>query len=273
MKSANFSYIRPSSLKEAETILSADTDAVPVSGGQSLIPLMSLRMSTCSQLVDLARLPDLQICKESATHVTIGAGITHAMIEDGRVPDPARGMMQKAARHIAYRAVRCHGTIGGSVAMADPAADWPCILLALDAHVLLFSSKGERRIALDDFLRSTYETAIAAGEIIVAFEIPKLPESARTATSKVNRKTGAFADAFAAVVLNGSQSRVTAGAIGTRAHILHETSKALAAKYPEKDLVALIEQDISPLIDPADAYKKHLHMTNIRRAIAEVTRP
>ena len=270
MKPASFTYMRPSSVIEAAQVLASDQDAVPISGGQSLVPLMNLRMSNCSQLIDLAHLPDLQKSQETDTHVILGAGITHAMIEDGLVPDPAQGLMRRAARNIAYRAIRCHGTIGGSVAMADPAADWPCILLALDAQVLLRSATAERRLAMNEFLRSTYETALHSGEIIVAFEIPKLPDQAQTAISKVNRKTGAFADAFAAVVRHGARSRVCLAAIGTRAQILTETSKGLAEGLSENDLAHLVAKDVAGLVDPQDAYKKNLHITNTRRALAEV---
>jgi carbon-monoxide dehydrogenase medium subunit len=272
MKPASFSYQRPASLMEAAQILASDSDAVAISGGQSLVPLMNLRMSTCTQLVDLARLPDLRKSTETMTHVTLGAGVTHAMIEDGLVPDPTSGMMRKAARNIAYRAVRCHGTIGGSVAMADPAADWPCILLALDATVLLHRAAGERKLPINDFLRSTYETALQPGEIIAAFEIPKLSDAAQTATSKVNRKTGAFADAFAVAIRDGARSRVCIGAIGTRAQILVETSKSLVSNAHEQDLAQLVEADIAGLVDAEDAYKRHLHVTTTRRALAEVVR-
>ena len=272
MKPANFDYLRPASLAEAAQILSASTDAMPVAGGQSLIPLMNLRMATCGQLVDLGHMTDLRQCQESATHVVIGAGVTHAMIEDGQVPDPSQGMMRKAVRHIAYRAVRCHGTIGGSVAMADPAADWPCILLALNATVVIAHKAGERRLAMDAFLKGTYETALASGDIIKAFEIPKLATTARTATSKVNRKTGAFADALCAVVQDGASSRICVAAVGTRAQILKSASQALASNATEQDINRAIAIDIAALLPRADAYLQHLHTTNACRAVAEVLR-
>ena len=272
MKPANFAYLRPSSLAEATQFLAADADTMPIGGGQSLIPLMNLRMATCRQLVDLSRLTDLRIWSESARHVVIGAGVTHAMIEDGQVPDPSQGMMRKAAHHIAYRAVRCHGTIGGSVAMADPAADWPCILLALNATVIITSVSGERRLSMDEFLKGTYETALKSGEFIRAFEIPKLAATARTATSKVNRKTGAFADALCAVVLDGQDARIAIAALGTRAHILKSASQALGSKATVAELHRAIASDIAALLPKSDAYLQHLHETNARRAIAEVTR-
>ncbi len=272
MKPANFDYLRPSSLAEAAQFLSADADTMPIAGGQSLIPLMNLRMATCRNLVDLSRLTDLRVSCEGPGHVLIGAGVTHSMIEDGQVPDPSQGMMRKAARHIAYRAVRCHGTLGGSVAMADPAADWPCILLALNATVIITSKAGERRFAIDDFLKGTYETALKSGEFIRAFEIPKLAATARTATSKVNRKTGAFADALCAVVLDGKEARIAIAALGTRAHILTSASQALGAKAALTDLNQAIATDIAALLPKSDAYLQHLHETNARRAVAEVIR-
>jgi carbon-monoxide dehydrogenase medium subunit len=243
---------------------------MPIAGGQSLVPLMHLRMATCHQLIDLGHIGDLRTCHESPTHVVIGAGVTHAMIEDGKVPDPSWGLMRKAARHIAYRAVRCHGTIGGSVAMADPAADWPCILLALNATVLIAAKAGERRLSMDAFLKGTYETALERGEIIKAFETPKLASTARTATSKVNRKTGAFADAICAVVMNGASSRICVAALGTRAQILTSASQALGSHAAMPDLNRAIASDIAALLPKADAYLQHLHTTNTCKAVAEV---
>lgn len=272
MKPAQFEYLRPDTLAEATHLLSGDTDVIPISGGQSLIPLMNLRMATCGKLVDLGRLQELRACNETDTHVVIGAGVTHAMIEDGEAPDPANGMMRKAARHIAYRAIRCHGTIGGSAAMADPAADWPCILLALNATVVIVGKAGQRSLAMDDFLQGTYETALKSGEVIRSFEIPKLPESALTATSKVNRKTGAFADAFCAVVFNGAESCIAVAAIGTRAQCLKSASQALAMRAPIADINSCVARDVAALLPAKDAYLQHLHETNACRAVAEVLR-
>ena len=134
MKPAIFAYCRAASVADALALLTAaDGDASLIAGGQSLGPLLNLRMSAAAQVIDIAALPELRQCRDFDDCIFIGAGVTHAQIEDGKIPNATHGFMQRAAGKIAYRAIRCHGTIGGSVAMADPAADWPCILLALDA--------------------------------------------------------------------------------------------------------------------------------------------
>ena len=272
MKPAPFTYRRAASVADAVRMSGElGGDASLIAGGQSLTPLLNLRMTMCDTLIDIGGLADMRNTRDLGDSIFIGAGVTHAMIEDGLTPDPSNGMMRRAASHIAYRAVRCHGTIGGSVAMADPAADWPCILLALDATAVIVSSAGERRVALDDLLVGTYETSLIAGELIAGFEIPKLPESARAASSKINRKTGAFATSLAVAVRNGASSRVTLGAAGPRARILPRVSSALArgeALQVIEDHVAL---DVASLLPEPDAYLQNLHTSNVMRVLAEVS--
>ncbi len=273
MKPAPFTYARAQTIPEALAMLGADAHCLPLAGGQSLAPMLNLRMTICESLVDIGSIEELRVASETRDHVTIGAAITHAMIEDGSVPDPAHGMMRRAAQKIAYRAIRCHGTIGGSVAMADPAADWPCILLALDAIALVAGTDGDRRVPMDKLLVGTYETSLQQGEIIRAFEIPKLPPDARATTSKINRKTGAFADSIVTAVRNGKNSRVVLGAAGPRARILVNASMALVRANKSPTLEQAIAQDISGLVSEEDAYLQHVHATNVKRAIDEVMSP
>jgi carbon-monoxide dehydrogenase medium subunit len=273
MKPAPFTYARARSVPEALAMLGADAHSLPLAGGQSLAPMLNLRMTICESLVDIGAIEELLVASETKDHVTIGAAITHAMIEDGLVPDPAHGMMRRAACKIAYRAIRCHGTIGGSVAMADPAADWPCILLALDAVAIVAGESGDRRIPLDRLLVGTYETSLQPGEIIRAFEIPKLPADARATTSKINRKTGAFADSIVTAVRNGDKSKVVLGAAGPRAQILENASRAMVNQVAGPALDQAIATDISGMLPENDAYLKHLHAINVKRAIDEVMTP
>ncbi len=273
MKAAPFHYARAASLHAALDALAAGPEALVISGGQSLAPLLNLRMTLCDTIVDIGGLTELQACWQT-DHVTlIGAGVTHAMIEDGLTPDPAHGMLRRAAGKIAYRAVRCQGTIGGSLAMADPAADWPCILLALGATAILRSALGERRVALDDLLVGVYETSLRPGEIIQALEIPNLPPQARAASAKISRKTGAFANSMVAVVLNGESSRAVLGAAGPRATILPHVSAALASGSPLDQITGLVTRDVADILPEPDPYLQSLHETNVRRALLEVFAP
>ena len=145
MKAPAFDYVRPQSLSEAVGLLAAGGgEARVVAGGQSLLALMNLRVASPALLIDIARLPELAVVSEDGDTVNLGAGITHAMIEDGRVPDPSRGLMPHVAAGLSYRAIRNRGTIGGSLALAGPAADWPPVFSALDAEVTVRGPNGRR---------------------------------------------------------------------------------------------------------------------------------
>ena len=137
MKPVAFDYARPASVAEALRMLAGNAEAKVLAGGQTLGPMLNLRLAQPALLVDITRIPELAAVTEDADAVTIGATVTHAAIEDGRVTDPTGGFLRRVARGIAYRAVRTRGTIGGSLAHADPAADWLSCLTALGAEVLI----------------------------------------------------------------------------------------------------------------------------------------
>ncbi len=160
MKPVAFDYARPASVAEAVRMLAASPDAKVLAGGQTLGPMLNLRLAQPALLVDITRIPELAAVSEDADAVTIGATVTHAAIEDGRVPDPTGGFLAHVARGIAYRAVRTRGTIGGSLAHADPAADWLSCLTALGAQVVIAGAAGTRRVNLAGFVRGAMETEL-----------------------------------------------------------------------------------------------------------------
>jgi aerobic carbon-monoxide dehydrogenase medium subunit len=274
MKPAPFDYTRAQSVDEAIGLIASGAgDVMPIAGGQSLVPLLALRMTAPERLVDIGRLEALRHVFESASHVGIGAGVTHAEIEDGRAPDPAKGLMRRIAAGIAYRAVRNQGTIGGSVALADPAADWPACLIALQAKARIAGPKGERSMLVDDLIEGIYSTKLARGELIIAFDIPKLAASARTGVGKVARKTGAFAMSLAIAVHDGASAatRVVLGGAGSKPICLLQTSRLLREKAAaESALRETIAQDLDAIDAELDAYARRLHTATLLRAIAEV---
>jgi len=274
MKPAPFAYARPADLDDALHMLSAEAgDAMPIAGGQSLVPLLALRMSGAERLIDIGRLEALRQVTVTPSTVTIGAGITHAEIEDGRVPDPADGLMRRIAGGIAYRAIRNQGTIGGSVALADPAADWPSCLTALRAVAKIVGPNGERTMPVAELIEGVFATALERGELIIAFDVPKLAPSARTGFAKVARKAGAFAMSLAIAVLDGADTRLVLGGAGTRPLTLTHTSRALTAHdAPDTTLRDAIADDLDT-IDDIDAYARRLHTATILRAIAEARVP
>jgi len=207
MKPATFEHATPADAQEAMALL-AQPGAKPLSGGQSLAPTMNLRLIRPTLLVDVKRLPGLRGFSEATDHVRLGAATTHAEIEDGAVPDPTNGLLRHVAHGIAYRAVRNRGTLGGSLAHADPAADWPSVMAALGATII---TTGERRIPADAFLLAPFTTALRPDEIILAVEIPRLPPGTRWGYCKINRKIGEFAKAIGIAI--ETPRRILAGAV------------------------------------------------------------
>src|SRR4029079_2103663 len=131
-----------------------------------------LRVALPDLVVDISRLEELKEITATGRSIRIGALTTHAAIEDGKLPEPFGGLLQKVASKISYRAVRNHGTIGGSVALADPAADWPCCLIALNATLRVAGRNGVRVQGVAEFVRGSYETTLSNGDIIMGFDIP-----------------------------------------------------------------------------------------------------
>jgi aerobic carbon-monoxide dehydrogenase medium subunit len=273
MKSSAFEYSRPGTVAEAVALLAeSDGGAMPISGGQSLLILMGLRFAMTGRLVDISRLDDLRRVEQRGDHVYIGAATTHAMIEDRKVLDPSLGLMPRVASKIAYRAVRNLGTIGGSVALADPSADWPACLMALDAQAVVAGPDGERREKVEDFILGAYQTSLANGEIIIGFEIPQR-QSARWGTSKVTRKSGAFADSMTVFIDASADGPARVALTGTTSHarILPR-----AGQYAQdnrtvnaEQLRAAVLEDLAEIDPAADAYQLRCHVATVSRAIAE----
>src|SRR5712671_1006740 len=198
MKASAFDYARPRELQEALKILSENENAKAAAGTQSLGPMLNLRVVQPSVLVDLRFIEELTGYSENKDSVTLGACITHAQIEDGEVPDPARGFMREIASNIAYRAVRNRGTIGGSLVHADPAADWPSALTLLDAVAIIAGLQGRREVSVERFITSLFQTDLNQEEILVAVRIPNRSAAARFGYWKFCRKAGEFPQAIGA---------------------------------------------------------------------------
>jgi aerobic carbon-monoxide dehydrogenase medium subunit len=273
VKPAPFDYVCPEGVADAIVALNQSGKTASVlAGGQSLLVLLSLRVAQVDLLVDIGRIDELKTVSETRTHVFLGTAITHAMIEDAAVPDPSLGLMPRVASAIAYRAIRHHGTIGGSVAFADPASDWPACLMALDASVAIRGPAGDRREAVSDFVQGMYTTSLMQGEIILGFEIPRLPAGARWGTAKVTRKSGAFALSMAFVVEGDDMpARVILGATSSRAQSLHAVAGYLSghAQINETELRAAIDDDLDGVDPEADGYQRRAHAATILRAVRE----
>jgi carbon-monoxide dehydrogenase medium subunit len=216
MKPAAFALECPSTLANLSGLFSQSTDARIMAGGQSLGPMLNLRLARPETVVSIAHLPELVGVEETDDAVAIGACVTHAAIADGRVPDIGHNILPRIAEGIAYRAVRNRGTIGGSLCHADPAADWLCTLIALDAQVLTMNGEGGRAIPLTQFVQGPFRNALRPGEIMQAVRIPRVSASARWGYYKACRKPGEFAHAMAAFIDDPARTfrRAVIGAVG-----------------------------------------------------------
>jgi carbon-monoxide dehydrogenase medium subunit len=273
MKAPAVDYVRPRSLTEAIGLLSrAGGEARVIAGGQSLVAMMNLRIASPGLLIDIARLPELAAVAEEADAVTLGAGVTHAAIEDGRVADPSRGLMPRVAATLGYRAIRTRGTIGGSLALSDPAAEWPAVFAALDADVTACGPNGRRSIKCIRFASGIFETRLDPNEIIETVRIPKLSAGARWGYLKLCRKSGEFASALAIVVADRarSHSRVVIGAANGGPLVLDETSRLIPdGRYDE--IRGAVGADLDRAADRHfDDFHRNLHKVAAMRAVQQV---
>jgi carbon-monoxide dehydrogenase medium subunit len=260
MKPAPFDLARPDNLAEAAAALVRQPGAARLlAGGQSLGPMLNLRLVRPAMLVAIAHLPELGAVAEDADAVTIGAAVTHSAIADGRTPDIGGGILARIAQGIAYRAVRNLGTIGGSLCHADPAADWLTTLTALGASVLTWREAGGRAIPLAQFVAGAFRTALAPGEIVQAVRVPRPSAQGRWGYYKACRKPGEFAHAMAAVLDDPARGirRAVIGAAGGPPVVLEGERVTPAAAEDALRAAGL------------DAVARHMQAVALKRALAQ----
>lgn len=208
---AAFGYQRPASLDEALRILGSDGGAKVLAGGQSLLPLLKLRLASAATLVDIGRLAELKGVRQLADgRLAIGAMTTYRELADS----PARhyGLLGDALPIIGDLQVRNRGTVGGSIAHADPSSDLPACLLALDAEIVARSSGGERTIPIGDFFRGPFETTLATGELLTEIRLPGSRDDAGSAYVSLEQTASGYAMVGAAAVVFIGEGRRIAGA-------------------------------------------------------------
>jgi carbon-monoxide dehydrogenase medium subunit len=274
-----FEYYAPRTLTDAVKILAEHRDDVKIlSGGQSLLPLMKMRLSKPAYVVDIGRIPGLSSIHEEGNSLIVGALVTHEQIEYSDLLKAKCPLLPQTATTIADVQVRNRGTIGGSLAHADPAGDWPAAALALDAEVKVFGPNGERWIKCGGFFLGLLMSVLEPDEIVTAVKVP-VTGSDKTAYRKAAPRSSGFAVTGVAVRLavdnSGSCSRAAIGITGV-------TDKAYRAERTEQMLIgkklagALIEQaaaesthnvEVIEDINGSSEYRAHLTHVYVTRTI------
>lgn len=272
MKAAKFEYTRVLGVDEAiEVLAKGGGMAKAMSGSQSLGPMLNLRLARPAQVVDIAGIAALRAVSRKGEWIEIGAAVTHAEIEDGVHPPLAAHPMRQVAAGIAYRAIRSRGTVGGSLAHADPAADWVVTLAALGARIVLRSPRGERTIEADGVMLGAYTTVLESDELIVAVQVPCETPATRWGYHKVCRKPGEFAEASAAVYFDVSRkrARVVLGAADGPPILLNEFAAEVASKGAQAAERDKVGAAVGRALPDRDGIDRQLFTACVERALAQ----
>ena len=281
MKFPPFAYRAPDSVDEAIEILTADPQAKVIAGGQSLLPLLALRLAQPTALVDLCEIEELSTFEAADGVLRVGAGTTLSKLEDSGLVREELPLLAQAVRRIAHRPIRNRGTIGGSLAHADPAAELPAVVVALDATLVAKGGSGERLIDAAEFFTGAFSTALQDDEILTRVEFPV--RDGRWSFHEVARRSGDFALAIAAVgadlegntcvrstvVLQGVSSkpvRATAAQDVLDNSVISEDVAARAAEAATADLRP------SSDIHASSEYRKRVVAALVRRAVLDLGR-
>jgi len=282
MVPAQFDYLTPATIDEALALLAQHADDAKIlAGGHSLIPAMKLRLAMPSVLIDIGRIRDFAYIREEGGEICIGAMTTHFQIEASERLRTICPILPEAAAQIGDAQVRNRGTIGGSLAHADPAADWPAVMIALKAEIVAVGSRGERRMAADDFFVDMLTTALDAGEILREIRIPTPSGKYGQAYVKAAQPASGFAVVGVAVHLvrdaSGACESASVGITGAASKAYRATGvEALLAgsslDAPTIAKAAATAADgvtINGDIYASETYRTHLAQVYTRRAISE----
>lgn len=279
MYTTEFDYQRANSVSEALAMLAQNPDAKLLAGGHSLVPAMKLRLASPSALIDVSRISDLRGIRVDGGTVVIGAMTTHRDVEFSETLRDTVPMLPEVARLIGDPMVRNKGTVGGSLAHADPAADYPAVMLALGASMKIASPGGERVVPADEFFQGMFQTAVEPGEMLTEIHVPVRSLGEGQAYAKFAHPASRYAIAGVAAVVKAeggvvTHARVAMTGAGTQAVRLSKVEAALEGQAMSGDtLSAAVASAVSPdeLIGDAFAsaeYRAHLVSVQARDAIA-----
>jgi CO/xanthine dehydrogenase FAD-binding subunit len=284
MKPPAFDYIAADSIAMAvATLAQAGDDAKIIAGGQSLVPMLNFRVLRPSVLVDINRIAGLDVIEETSEAIRVGALTRHYQLETSPLIAKHLPVLSCAMTHVAHLAIRNRGTIGGSLAHADPAAELPMMVLLLDAELRIASAAGERTIAARDFFLGALTVDLASDEIITAIVLPKLPPRTGWGFEEVARRHGDFALAAVATTLtvsNGTieQARIALTGVGPTALRATEAEGLLLGHPLEPALTSRAIEAVRATIEPetdlhaSSDYRRHLAGVLTGRALAAAWR-
>jgi CO/xanthine dehydrogenase FAD-binding subunit len=279
MKPPAFDYAAPDTLDTALSLLQGSDDAKVLAGGQSLVPLLSFRLAAPSLLVDLARVPDLDGVERRNGTFELGAMVRQRTAEENEELCAQVPLLREALRHVAHPQIRSRGTIGGSIAHADPAAELPAVLLALDGSVRAVSGRGEREVAAGDLYTGFMTTSLDAAEIVTAVAFPAAPPRTGAACVEVARRAGdyALAGALAQTTLGDdgvvADARVALIGVAARPQRAESVETRLVGERPTEAAIASVSRHAADGLNPTgDAqatpdYRRHLARVLVARAL------
>ena len=281
MKPARFDLLTPSSIDEVLSLLSKHgPEARLLAGGQSLVPMMNFRLARPSILIDLNQVPDLDYINDSGNSLVIGAMTRERTIENNALIEARAPLLHEATKLIGHLPIRTRGTIGGSLANADPAAEYPAVALALDCQIVAQSVRGQRVIDAADFITAPLTTTLAEDELLTEIIVPKASETSGSAFIELARRHGDFALAGVAARLSLSEDRISevglaACGAGPGPVRLRNAEAILAGCNPDEvslDAVAdLAAEDVDPETDihASAQYRRKLTGVLAKRAVAK----
>ena len=267
MKAPSFAYAKAKSLAEAFELIERPGAKI-LAGGQSLIPSLNMRLAHPDLLVDITGLRDLGAIEPRGAALRVGALATHAQIEKSELVTRQVPLLAEAVKHVAHPAIRNRGTIGGSIALADPAAEYPAVALALNATIVLVGRRGERRVSAGHFFKGLFETDVRPGELVAAVEFPKVE---RSVFLELARRQGDYAIVGLAGVADASGRRIAFFGAGVTPVLAVHAAKETSVEGAQRAL----EKDLQP---PADLYhtsatKLHLAKVLLARAWNKLSKP
>ncbi len=280
MKPARFSYAAPATLASALDILASEEDARVIAGGQSLVPMMNMRLAQPAWLVDINGIEGLAGVRKDGDVLVIGALTRHADLARDVLARTHCPVLAEAAGTIGHHAIRQRGTIGGSIAHADPAAQLPLVCVLLDAEIEATSARGSRRIAAAEFFEAVFTTTLEPDEIITAIHVPARPDGEGWGFRLFNRRAGDFAEASVAATFarseDGGLLRLALGAVASvpvRAEEFVSSVEPADAGWPARAAAEVADAaDVEDNARIPVEYRRELLQTLVEDVLRDATR-